>query len=340
MLHDIKPTREESTKRNYKARTNKLTKQYRKDAEIPEYELVDLREFVGWLIYNKTQWAGTTWRQYKASVIYFLETKIAENDPIAQECYEQLINVGVEGCVKKTRNTSGKKMKKFPLKDFKEIIYYLSNNTGASRWYEPLRRWLVSGILTGLRPIEWADAKIIEHEGELALLVKNAKNTNGRAHGEFRTIILSDLTKEEIETIRKHVDYCNEWNDVDQFHTLYSACGRALKKACKTLWHRRSQYPCLYSIRHQFTADAKASGLSREEIAALMGHAVDETATKHYGRKIAGSSHTRVRPIVEEVLKVRLVYDQKYLGFNEPKPEQKLQNKNKASRTPTPIKGK
>lgn len=194
------------------------------------------------------------------------------------------------------------------------------HNVGDSKWYEPLRRWVISGILTGLRPIEWATAKISTFEGEECLIVKNAKHTNGRAHGEFRTIILSDLTIDEISIIKKHVEYCNEWNDADQFHSLYVSCGRTLSKVCKILWKRRDQYPCLYSARHQFSADAKASGLTREEIAALMGHAVDETATKHYGKKTAGSSYTRVKPTVEDVLKVRQVYDQKYLGVNEPKP--------------------
>lgn len=333
MLHETKPTREKSTLREYLSRTRKLTRKCRKETNIPDHELLDLRQFTGWLIDSKTKWAGTTWRQYKAAVIYFLETEIEKNDPVAQECYEMLIDIGVEGCVKKTKKTSGNKMKKFPEKDFNDIVYFLNNNTGASKWYEPLRRWLISSLLTGLRPVEWADAKVIDFEGSAALLVKNAKHTNGRAHGEFRTIILDDLSSDEISIIKKHVEYCNEWNDADQFSTLYAACGRALKKCCKELWKRRDQYPCLYSTRHQFSANAKASGFSREEIAALMGHAVDDTATIHYGRKTAGSSHTRVRPIAEDVLKVRQVYDQKYLGFNEPKPDldKTLKNKNSKS---------
>lgn len=328
MLHQTKPTREKSTIRTYLARTKELKRRCRKELEIEEYKILDWRQFVGWLIDNKHKLARTTWRQYKSSVIYALEQEIAKHDdPIAQECYDQLIDIGVDGCVRKTKKTSGSKMKKFPLEDFKTLIYFLDNHKGDSKWYEPLRRWLISGILTGLRPIEWADSQVINHEGSVALLVKNAKHTNGRAHGEFRTIILDDLSTDEIDIIKKHVEYSNEWHTADQFPNLAAACGRALKKACKELWPRRSLYPCLYSVRHQFSADAKASGLSREEIAALMGHAVDDTATKHYGRKTAGSSYTRVRPTHEDVLKVRQVYDQKYLGVNEPKPTSDLKTK-------------
>jgi hypothetical protein len=46
----------------------------------------------------------------------------------------------------------------------------------------------------------------------------------------------------------------------------------------------------LYSARHQFVADAKYSGLSKEAIAALMGHGSIETAGLHYGRGTAGRS--------------------------------------------------
>lgn len=321
MLQGIKPTKEESTRRVYLSRTKELTRRCRKELNTPDHEILDLRQFVGWLIENKPIWARTTWRQYKASVVYFLETLIQEeNDPIAQECYDMLIDVGVEGCVKKTKKTSGKKLKKFPIEDFNTIIYYLMNHVGDSKWYEALRRWLISGLLTGLRPVEWATAQISNISGETCLIVKNAKHTNGRAHGEYRTIILNDLTNDEIDIIKKHVEYCNEWNNADQFPSLYASCGRTLSKVCKLLWKKRSQYPCLYSARHQFSADAKASGLSREEIAALMGHAVDDTATKHYGKKTAGSSYTRVKPTIEDVLKVRQVYEQKYFGINEPKP--------------------
>lgn len=327
MLHATKPTREDSTRRVYLARTKELTRRARKELGTPDHEILDLRQFLGWLIDNKNNWARTTWRQYKASVIYFLEDLIQrENDPVAQECYDELIEIGVEGCIKKTKRTSGKKLKKFPLDDFNTIIYYLMNNAGSCKWNEPLRRWLISGILTGLRPVEWATSKISTVEGKVSLIVKNAKHTNGRAHGEYRTILLDDLTNDEIEIIKKHVEYCNEWNDADQFQSLYTSCGRTLSKVCKLLWKRRSQYPCLYSARHQFSADAKASGLSREEIAALMGHAVDETATKHYGKKTAGSSYTRVKPTVEEVLKIRQVYEQRFFGVNEPKPEKSIKN--------------
>ena len=43
------------------------------------------------------------------------------------------------------------------------------------------------------------------------------------------------------------------------------------------------------------------------EVAALLGHAVDTTAIKHYGRKTAGVDLVRVRPAPEDVARVRRV---------------------------------
>ena len=39
----------------------------------------------------------------------------------------------------------------------------------------------------------------------------------------------------------------------------------------------------------------------------MMGHAVDETATIHYGRKQAGNEKLGVSPIDEDVSKVRKI---------------------------------
>ncbi|WP_157833755.1 site-specific integrase [Hydrogenovibrio kuenenii] len=44
----------------------------------------------------------------------------------------------------------------------------------------------------------------------------------------------------------------------------------------------------LYSGRHQFSANAKKSGIGLNELAALMGHRSNQTATQSYGRKLNG----------------------------------------------------
>lgn len=318
-------TRSESTKKEYKRRAQELSRRCRKELNIHPHEILDLRKFIGWLITQKPTWARTTWRQYKASVIYFLEQEIERNnDPIAQESLELLLPEDVQGCVVKSKRTSAIKLKKFPLNDFQLLNNHLNENPGM--WHEPLRRWLIAGMLTGLRPQEWANTIYTIKAGEEALVVNNAKNTNGRAHGPTRTILLGGLTDEERSIIKKHVEKSQEWEQNQQYQKFYQACASTLGRIGKILWPNREQKVSFYSARHQFSADAKASGLTREEIAALMGHAVDETATVHYGRKTAGHSICRVRPDPVEVNRIRNTYQNRYKGENEvsPKPLNKL----------------
>src|SRR3546814_8562436 len=75
------------------------------------------------------------------------------------------------------------------------------------------------------------------------------------------------------------------------FGKLYAGCQRLLYKANRALWPRASRIYSLYSARHQFGANAKQK-LSREEVAALMGHITIDTAARHYGRRRVGTPRT------------------------------------------------
>ena len=67
---------------------------------------------------------------------------------------------------------------------------------------------------------------------------------------------------------------------------------------------KRASYPTLYSLRHQFAANAKSS-YTQSEVAALMGHGVDVTATIHYGRRASGQGALKVAPLPAQVATVR-----------------------------------
>ena len=283
-----------------------MVQQCRKQLQLPHHEPMDYRRFVGWLIGRKPGISRDTWRQYKASVVFFLDEEAQKGDPIAEEAKELLEGVDVSGCLKKTTKTSAKKQKKVPLRDFRGIMKYLDNNP--SPWSLDLERWISSSLLTGLRPAEWAGTSFGFADGEVALIVQNAKATNGRALGFSRHILLGGLTDDERDMIKEHVERANEWEQAQQYHKFYHGVAASMARVVRKIWPKRDTYPTLYSMRHQFAANAKASGFTREEIAALMGHAVDTTATEHYGRTTAGYDMIRVRPDPAEVAKVRQVY--------------------------------
>ncbi len=321
-----KPTREPSTLKDYKTRVRQLVDKARKEMNVQPNENMDYRQFVGWLITQKSGWSKPTWRQNKAAVVSVLEQE-AQVNPVAHEAHENLIVVGVEGCLSRGRKTSANKLKKFPLKDYKVLTNYLQETP--SPWHTDLKRWLVSSLLTGLRPQEWAKSVYMDDPGRgPRLYVDNAKKTNLRSHGEKRILILDGLTKEELEIINTHAERAREFRVAGAFTEFQQGCSSALSRATRTLWPNRKSYPTLYSARHQFTADAKASGYTREEIAAMMGHAVDRTASQHYGRKTAGLDIIRIRPDPGDVEKVRQVY-KSYFAPPNPKNviDKKLKNK-------------
>ena len=309
-----RPQRSSSTQQAYQLRTRNLVRRCRRELKIHPHEALDYRRFVGWLITHKTQWSRPTWRQYKAAVAYTLEIETElRHDPVAQEALETLLPVDVEGCPASTQRTSGSKLKRFPVREYRQILKAL-DTPPSSPWANDLQRWLQAGLLTGLRPQEWAQSKWTHRDGEAALLVTNAKATNQRAHGPTRTILLGGLTDDERALIRAHLDRASIFVKANRFRQFYQGCAAVLARTVRRLWPKRQGHVTLYSARHQFSADAKASGLLPEELAALMGHAVDTTATKHYGKKTAGLEMVRVRPDPREVAKVRLAFRHGYRG--------------------------
>lgn len=294
-------TRVEQTKIDYLKKSQQLLNRAKKEMDIPIDEELDVRQFVVWLAELKPSISTRTWRFYKSAVVYYLENYPDED--VAIEAMEYLKKIKSEGALTKTERTSSLKLKKITYEDWFKLDTYLKEHN--NKWNEALRAWLRSSVITGLRPIEWKNALFTLHEGEPALKILNAKATNGRGNGEFRTLILKDVSAEDLKIIKNHLNNTRKFTGMDEYEYFYRACAISLYKACRKCWPKRKRHITLYSTRHQFSANAKSSGFSRLEIAAMMGHAVDITASIHYGKKIAGNESITVSPIIQEVSTVR-----------------------------------
>lgn len=308
------PTRRPSTIRAYLKRAEELRLQAHADLNIPPTQRLDPRQIVGWLAKKKITYSASTWRQYKSAMICSLENELdlldERLDPTPwAEAIEMLRNIVNEGDGVKDGGTSAKKLKKFPQSDFTHLDTYLKSKPHQT--HEALRDWLQSGIWTGLRPVEWRDCELIDINGIPALLVQNAKHSNGRAHGKTRTVILQRFTPEELETLKRHLARVHKWYSAGIYDRMYHACSSKLYTVVRKLWPKRTRHLTLYSTRHQFVADAKASNFSLIEIAALMGHAVDETASEHYGKRAAGQQITKVQALAAEMAKIK----QQFQGY-------------------------
>lgn len=293
--------RSDATKSEYLKRSAQLVERAKRELGFDTHEDLDLRQFVSWLVDIKPTISRSTWRQYKSSVVYFLENH--EEVSEATEAIDFLKNITSEGTVRVSEKTSSQKLKKIPIEDWQKLDNYLLNSN--KKWHEQLRDWLRASILTGLRPVEWKGAYLDTYEGKTSLIVMNAKNTNGRSHGETRTLILENMSEQDMKAIKSHLNTIRTFIGMDEYEYFYRGCAISLYKACRKLWPRRKKHITLYSTRHQFSANAKSSGFSTLEVAALMGHAVDITATMHYGRKQAGNEQLSISPVEDEVSRIR-----------------------------------
>ena len=303
-----KPSRELSTKKLYLARSIAFLKRAYKEALETNNPIVKTATehsfgndiITGLSLLNTSIWAckfwsstmtQESWRSYRAALIFTAELYLQE-EKIDQKTFDRIEKALLTTKGKNRKDvelrTSAKKQKSLSIKDLKKIDKELSKSK--SIWSTATRLWLRSGILTGLRPIEWRTAEMITENNTYTLSVKNAKNTNDRANGDYRHLNLNHLSEDEISIIKNHLKIISQFKDSkESWQSLYNGCSNLLREKNKIIFPNKKRRPTLYSTRHQFSANAKASGCKPEEVAALMGHASDLTAQMTYGKKIYGT---------------------------------------------------
>lgn len=337
---DIGTTKTDKTKSAYIARTKNLYARFKNESPHKKEKLSD---FVDWLIEQKPNITKSTWRQYKSSAAWFLES---HNEKLLAE---KLKNTNNDGCKpsKKDSKTSSLKKKSISEQEENKITAYLKETADSSFWAKPTLAFFKAMLSTGLRPNEWQSSVLVESPQQLKdmdflnnqepafpiLIVKNSKNTNGRAHGEFRHLMLGSLSKEEIIYIKIALRYATkEHKDglqtpngkSESWDEYYKNLRWNFYRVINNIFPRKEKRITLYSCRHQFIANLKAAGFSLEEIAALSGHATNETATTHYGKKRSGRKKSGLPVALEsEVAQIKEVFF----------------NPNKKKATPSPNRG-
>lgn len=145
-------------------------------------------------------------------------------------------------------------------------------------------------ISTGLRPSEWFSAQIELHEGYLSFLrVKNVKKGTQALSvpKTYRAVPLSHLEATQIKAVENTIARFRAAPNQKKYQKhLMNVFGRA----AQLCFAGEDSRPSLYSARHQFAANLKQSGLTKEAIAAVMGHVSVDVQTHHYGRTVNGSA--------------------------------------------------
>lgn len=301
------------TQDQYKNITLRLKKKYLKSIEVSEGSW---EELALWMV--REQWPNLkhpTWRLYRSAVTWYVGVVEPQTEPLISN----ILNTGRAPSIDENKQNNPyvikhTKAKRFNGKDAELILSYLSKS--GCKWDKLTAQWMKCGVLTGLRPNEWFGAEVrTDTQGDPYLYVKNFKHTNGRAHGDYRTVYLTHLSTKEAERIKIFIKSINgllesyRGNGIDKYtpNIIYNVCANAMRRANKLFWNRRIAWYTLGSARHQFSADCKKRGVTKAELAALMGHATDETAGSHYGKKSMGTSGKPPKAKQEEVDRVREV---------------------------------
>lgn len=126
--------------------------------------------------------------------------------------------------------------------------------------------------LTGARPAELCSIRV---ESDL-VHIKGAKQSHNGLRGLDRAMVLPDVETQLVAETLKVLQGAN----IGAVQDRVAAAGRRL-------WPQRRAVPSLYSWRHQLGSDLKASGLSRQEVAWIMGHQSTESVEQYGNRKTA-----------------------------------------------------
>lgn len=323
-------TRSEKTHNHYLDRGRMLVQRYRRERDLASTSMdgLDPVEFVNWLFSLKPTVSRATWRPYRQAAkailtsmphddteaaIAMIDADIAEASAASEAAVdrEERPETRKEGI---PRRTSGLKEKRFPKKDFDRVIAYLRYYS-RSKFSPVLIDWMTAGITTGLRPVEWRATDIEIREDPTApggrwiwLYVLNAKTTNGRGNGLVRTIDISHFGDATVGSVRRMSERGAQWLIDGVYDSMQSQSSQLLYAVCEKLFSLRNKTYALYSLRHQFVANAKSYNRP-EEVSALLGHVVTDTASENYGRKTSSWGPEeivdRAEPVPEEVSTVR-----------------------------------
>jgi hypothetical protein len=271
-----------------------------------------------------------SWRQYRASVCFGLETERTVQPELTREIDAAVTLLRATPPAEKRPDklrTSQKKAKRLPEDDLERIQQFVLAGQSPNR--EALADYLLAADVTGLRPCEWPSARFhrTSYPGcQWELIVDNAKHTQGRAHGETRTLRFAELKREIATAIGNWLAVAYEADETGMYGKLTKSLSSLMRDCCAALFPRRERRPTMYTPRHKATARWKAfyikpeatpeeRELGRAVVAALLGHATDETATSHYARPRRDERTSKGLPVPMadpvEVARVRRLYARK-----------------------------
>lgn len=149
--------------------------------------------------------------------------------------------------------------------------------------------------MTGARPCELSGISINGNR----IVIPGAKHSHGGLRGADRVLEASE-------------GFCRlVSNALDAFHSKGRSLGSirtSLRRVALETFPRR-KVPSMYTLRHQFGSNLKASGLSRVEIAYVMGHQATDSIALYGDKRFGRAEAVQVKPAREaDLSKVRTTH--------------------------------
>lgn len=279
----------DGTKATYKDRASRIINEFQSVHGVKWYDAIP--DFEIFFKKMAIPYSYSTRRVYQAAINHYLKVNKYDYKIMLDDLPPPTDDLFTDKKGRKFRDLRGHRLKQMPLdlamQFRREGFSYRKGVT--SQFAGSI---IYCSLFAGLRPVEWLNAEL---RGNV-LLVKNAKFSESRSFAETRKVIfdMDKVPEGLLDNIKWMINVARKkgWNDLDFENerilmSKLAARARALHDVIDGAGKRKVRYT-LYSSRHQFCANAKAAGASKEEIAALMGHRSIETAGEHYARKKVG----------------------------------------------------
>ena len=292
-----------ATERRYSKRGAQLILAWRR--VVPDEERNTASAFVAWLLERGRQLRGASFRQYRAATLQAMPHAFAPGEDL-ERAMEKLRMARHQSAATLERRTSARKLRFITLEDWLALSeFLLSRDAAVRRVISPrsgveggrvrhlvtdalVEAWCRATLLCGLRPVEWFGAELASGaDGSLSVVVRNAKGTHERSHGETRTLVFENLPPSDRDALGETIASARAAATSGYQEEMQKLLADRLYRSARRALGDRDAYPSFYTFRHQAIANWKAER-DAVEVAALCGHAMIETSAKHYaGRRRA-----------------------------------------------------
>lgn len=317
------------THQEYAKKISTLIRQIEKTGDR-KFSPTALFEYISNCIETK-KYAQSTANGLKAAALHWLayeaQTFLAKGLDISthENAYLNIRALSTKDMPIGTHATSSTKLKYFAKDAYLGIVGYASKNP-RDQLAATVDSFLKANLLVGLRPGEWFDVTftsylekddagqyITDSRGRIkataAMVVANSKQSYGRSNGRDRIILLHNISNSDLaalmhmkELVEKFkAKHGSEISHAELAESFYKPMQKKLNAVLTKLGINKNHVPTLYSTRHQAIANAKHSGLTDVEIAAMFGHFSTITAKRHYGKKSNGWMKVSFRPAQESI---------------------------------------